>query len=202
MQKTKKSKIIFRPWNIVLIPVLISIVFLIKDITKDISESISHIPGQYQSLNERALYIFLALCFGAGALYVIARIINYRRSFRWPRAQARVVFSRIEVGDDDGFPFYEPFITYKYYTKGKEYDSSNIYIHSAGYWREKEKADRFLSRYKEGGTIDIYYNPSKPGMSFIERTAWGWYFWMKVFLLFLAVMFIFFSALSLEIIEL
>jgi hypothetical protein len=159
--------------------------------------TISLLSEHARSMKERALYAFLAVCSVSAALYIAARIISYRRSFRWPRARARVVFSKIETGDDDGFPFYEPFITYEYTVDQKEYTSGSIYLHSAGRWRDKVMADRFTARYREGESIDIYYNPSKPGMSFIERSAWGWLFWMVVFFLFLAIMSVFFTALSL-----
>ncbi|MDZ7688759.1 MAG: DUF3592 domain-containing protein [Halobacteriales archaeon] len=69
------------------------------------------------------------------------------------------------VGND-----YYPVIQYRYTVDGEEYRNSN---YKAGSGRRVDSqfwAEDIVEEYEEGETITVYYTPSEPSNSFIEKS--------------------------------
>ncbi|MBP7737559.1 MAG: DUF3592 domain-containing protein [Spirochaetes bacterium] len=154
----KKRIIVFRPWNIL---VIIAFLGIAIGITKN-RIAIPELPGSYF----HAGGIIVALC---GAAYFLKILIRYLRSYGWSTARAIITDSRVSEIDDSEGVQYRPNISYTYNVGAAEYSSSTI--HPSGSWSSSfpSMAAKVAGRFPEGKTVQVYYNPSRPEESFLER---------------------------------
>lgn len=67
---------------------------------------------------------------------------------------------------------YIPKITYEYTAEGETYTNDSIYPGPARSGsRSKENPREVLQQYPEGKTVDAYYDPSDPSLSFLENKS-------------------------------
>lgn len=150
--------LVFRPWNILVIISFLGIIIFITrhDIT------IPEMPRHYYYIGG----IIIALC---GIAYFLGKIIQYMKTYGWKTTRATITASRVDEIDDSEGVLYEPRISYKYNVGMTEYSSSQI--NPSGWTRSSFPfiASQPVVRYPEGKNVQIYYNPSRPEESFLER---------------------------------
>ena len=89
----------------------------------------------------------------------------------WPRAQATVVATRIEMdvdestdsdGRDSTTVSYRPVIAYTYRVGSRIYGSNRIWLADGRSWDNRGEAQAFLAGYPVRGRVPVTYNPSDP----------------------------------------
>lgn len=115
---------------------------------------------------------FLTLVGLIGVWFVIRRRAYARRSTTWPKADGRIVESRIDVWRHDLKPDrFTPIVTYTYDVQGKAYENDRIRPESSvAYW-DRARAGNILANYKKEAAVRVTYNPSNPRESFLEPPA-------------------------------
>ncbi len=150
--------LVFRPWNIlIIIGILGIIVFSTKYniATPDIPVRVYYSGG-----------IIIALL---GIAFFFKDVIHYLKTYSWKTTQATITASQVNKIDDSEGTFYKPHITYRYNVGMKEYSSSQI--NPSGSWQSSfpSIASKPISRHPVGQTVQVYFNPSRPEESFLER---------------------------------
>lgn len=160
MEKRRIKVIVFRPWNILIVLAFFGVAI---GITKQ-NVAVPEIPGSYY----HAGGIIVALC---GIAYFLRNLIRYLRSYSWSTALAVITNSRVSEIDDSEGVQYQPQIFYTYNVGATEYSSTRIY--PSGKWSSSfpSIASKPVSKYPMGKTVQIYYNPSRPDQSFLERKS-------------------------------
>jgi hypothetical protein len=158
MKKKKIKVLVFRPWNIL---VIIGFLGIILFITKH-GITIPEMPRHYSYIGG----IIIALC---GIAYFLGKVMHYMKTYGWKTTRAMITASRVDEVDDSEGVLYEPRISYKYNIGTTEYSSSQI--NPSGWTRSSFPfiASKPVIKYPEGKYVQIYYNPSQPDESFLER---------------------------------
>lgn len=86
-----------------------------------------------------------------------------RASGTWPSVDGEVVTSRVERHTNDEGTHHSADIEYRYRVDGKEFKSNVIVIGGHGY-----SAHGVVSRYPQGQSVNVAYNPSKPHQAVLE----------------------------------
>jgi hypothetical protein len=87
----------------------------------------------------------------------------------WPTTAGLVLKSRVEVSGGN-YTSVSPHVLYEYDVDGRTYQSAQIragdrYMRSSS---EREAYDT-VDRYPEGAVVTVYYNPTNPSESALER---------------------------------
>lgn len=141
------------------------------------------------------LPFFLLGCFFFYMIWIQPALL-WRASKSWPSVQAKVVESRVEVHSGSDGSTYSPEITYKYAVNGREYENDQYGLSefsTSGNW-----ARNIVREHPVNSHVTIWYNPSDPGESMLNREM-GWLWLIGLLpLLFVAVgvFFIFFLSRS------
>ncbi len=134
----------------------------------------------------------VALVYGA-VFYVVAPavdIVNAIASRSWPTTDGRITSSKVvsnrpvDPASDDPTTYHAA-IEYVYWVdrethQGKRVsfnlgDDPDLVVFPFGYFR-RSVAERIVDRYPVGKTVNVYYNPAKPGTAVLEpgkcQDAW------------------------------
>jgi hypothetical protein len=119
---------------------------------------------------------FLLLFLGVG-IWLIVRSIRERNkvdeSQGWPTTLGQVIQNSVAESvatSDDGVTSYHPEITYSYKVHGQDYESSRIMIGAVPSGSQKSARD-VTARFPPGASVTVYYNPSDPRESILERKS-------------------------------
>jgi len=80
-------------------------------------------------------------------------------------ARSEIVSQR----DNDGDRTYKPEIEYEYKANGMSRKGQTIYIGDGASSSDRSYAQRFVSRYPANCNVSVYYNPSDPDISVLEK---------------------------------
>ncbi len=159
MSIIKNNKIIFKPWNliiIILIPVIIILFSNSINIQPAVSNQIYYMLGMIAAL--------------FGASHFLKIIITFIKAGKWHTAEAVIIESKVNKIDDNESIMYEPLIKYKYSVGSKEYCSSTIYPYDKfNVSTIKSHTVRFTDKYPKNKILKIFYNPLKPQDSYIAK---------------------------------
>lgn len=114
-----------------------------------------------------------------GLVFVIIGIISNRRaalSKTWPTAPGEILNSTIvqhESTDSDGASStsYEPVVEYRYNVIGSPFTGKRI-AYGANQF-SYNIAQKIISRYPIGSSIQVHYNPEKPADAVLETKSSG-----------------------------
>ena len=113
--------------------------------------------------------IFLAVGLGLIALWIVVR----RKSsaiMTWPSSPGRVISSEVvRMRDTNGNFIERPRIVYEYAGGGATHQGNRI---SFGGPRSVG-ARKCVARYPAGSTVQVFYDPAKPGSAVLERGGGG-----------------------------
>ncbi len=155
----KNKKIIFKPWNLIIIILIPAIITLFST---SLNTS-SLIPNRYY-------YIFGMIAALLGASHFLKIIQDYIRAENWNTADAVIIESKVNKIDDNESITYEPVIKYKYCVGTAEYYSNKIYPYDKFNVSSIEyRTVRLTDKYPKGKVLKIYYNPLQPQESYIEN---------------------------------
>ena len=90
------------------------------------------------------------------------------RTKDWPSVMGKVKSSRVSFESSTEKVNGTPWVVYVYEIHGKKYQNSVIVpgdLTLAG----NDYAEKVVARYPAGTEVNVYYNPSKPADSFLER---------------------------------
>jgi len=116
---------------------------------------------------------------GAGFL-----VKNYTRAAEarsWPRAQARIVQSRVdtihaqEVGNAGDFL---PHVRYDYIVHGRSYHGETIWLDERRSFDSANVAARELAFLEAGTAVEVIYNPGDPHEAalIVDKPTWRYFF--------------------------
>ena len=111
-----------------------------------------------------ALLVF-GLVFGGFGLY---RYNMGRDSASWPSEKGKITYSHARPHQKKSGNVYMPSVRYNYTVKGKHYVGSRISA-SDEYQKTFGGAQDILRPYPVGQTVSVYYDPSDPATSLIEK---------------------------------
>lgn len=112
-----------------------------------------------------------------GLAYVIWIILTKRRhqgTPNWPKVSGQIAKATVNVFEWEtpgGLErSYTPLIHYFYEVDGQTYFATerNVYPYYTATYRDPLKAERVITRYAEGSTVPIYYNPANPKQSVLS----------------------------------
>lgn len=122
------------------------------------------IEGRQQ---RHALLLIWAMVAAVGVLIIVYgqyKIGQARASVHWPVVPGTMITSQIKSHtDDEGHVSYYADIDYVYTVQGKEYHSYVVVLGGHEY-----SASQVVGRYPVGETVDVAYDPDKPGRSVLE----------------------------------
>jgi len=158
-QMPKTKKIIFKPWNLIII-ILIPVIIIL------VSDSINTSPA----IPNRYFFIFGMIAALFGASHFLKIIITYIKAGKWNTAEAVIIESKVRKIADEESIMYEPVIKYKYTADTEEYYSDKIYPYdNFNTSTIKSYISKLVKKYPAGIIFKISYNPLKPQESYIER---------------------------------
>jgi hypothetical protein len=105
---------------------------------------------------------------------IVVAILSTRTLFRakesgsWPFTNGRIKESIIGRASRDGRGSFKPLITYIYSVDQIEYENDLISYGLGHYSGSIEFARRYIDRYPENASINVYYNPFFPKTSVLE----------------------------------
>jgi len=114
---------------------------------------------------------------GIGGLFVYNAVKMGRASTRrdaYEPVTARVRNTELETGNygDTGRAQYAPVITYEYTVDGETYTNDNLYPGPATAGSsDRSEQERMLDEYPEGETVEAYYDPDDPAVSFLKKES-------------------------------
>lgn len=106
----------------------------------------------------------------------IRSLIHGKNNSRWPITEGLITDSR-KVLEDIQTERYSVRVHYKYSVRGKEYENNTLSLDQTTECYSHAAAIVFLEKYPKGKTVEVYYNPKKPGMSVLETglgDGWPW----------------------------
>lgn len=120
----------------------------------------------------KVVILLMSLAFmGVGGGLLSVTLLDAHRARSWQATTARVVSSTVKShSSSKGGTTYSPKVCYTYSIDGVSYTSdrySTFGISTSDYAAQKEKA----RQYRPGQEITIYYDPSNPSESVIERVT-------------------------------
>lgn len=122
-----------------------------------------------------AVVVFL-LTGGLIAGYGLHHALKRRRIRQWPRAQGKVLESRLMSGtsrgqDEDGESYestwYELRIKYSYQVNGEQHVGT---VHAPTTFRttSSKAADAMVKKYREGSDVEVLYDAADPKTAYLE----------------------------------
>ena len=118
----------------------------------------------------RGYFGLLAILIGTAIAVLILRWMwTGIASYRWPRAEARVVRSELRrVRGSRGGWMYAPQIVFTFDIDGKTYRRSNLYPDADVRHGLRWLAERWTKRYPVGATVRICYPPGRPSRASLQ----------------------------------
>lgn len=124
---------------------------------------------------------FCLLFAGIGAFLVYKGFQGRKKaeaSQNWPSTAGQITDARVSHStrtdsDGDTTTTYTPHVEYVYQVGGQEYRGKNITFGFTQGYGSPGKAQEALARYPVGSQVSVYYDPSQPGESVLERKAGG-----------------------------
>lgn len=123
--------------------------------------------------------LFFVVFFGGFlAIVITAKLREVRAASRWPSTQGEIISSKsssktvtthhatYDENEDKVEERNFARITYKYAVGGKQYTGSRV---SIGEDMGNDDVRGRLDRYPKGRTVEVFYNPEKPGKAVLER---------------------------------
>jgi len=95
-------------------------------------------------------------------------VIQARKSTRWPKTDGMVTLSELKTHQDrEGGNCFSCQIAYTYQVGGISYvgDAIRMGMISSG---SKQYSESFVSKYKPGDHVSVFYDPEKPATAVIE----------------------------------
>lgn len=115
-------------------------------------------------------YYFVSFLSGLAILYMLYLTARYFRTFTFKKTDAVMLKSEVVRYEDSEGDIYEAVILYKYRIGNSEFTSKRIYPYIFEFKSNFEAlARRYIVKYPKGSPIQIFYNPKKPEIAFIER---------------------------------
>lgn len=115
---------------------------------------------------------------GLGGVILFNAIKMFRESQRrdaYESATARVLDSHLEthsIGQGSTSTKYSPKIRYEYTVEGETYTNDNLYPGPATSGSSnKDEQQEILRKYPEGESVEVYYDPNEPPVSFLENES-------------------------------
>ncbi|MCO7224133.1 DUF3592 domain-containing protein [Pleionea sp. CnH1-48] len=114
--------------------------------------------------------LIVGSAFILGSLYILRNLIKSILAIDWPKADGKVIKSKLEKEefDDD----YTANITYKYSVNDIEYQSSCVTFGPTLNWKSTSKY--LVSRFRNQQKVQVFYNPNKPE----ECCLIPWFHWI------------------------
>jgi hypothetical protein len=97
---------------------------------------------------------------------------------QWPSTMATVVRSWVDVSqhsslDANGFSTtstaYTPKVVYNYMVNGRAYSNDRVTVGAWAVSRSQDTAEATVHRFPPGATVPVFYNPTNPADSALER---------------------------------
>jgi hypothetical protein len=105
--------------------------------------------------------VLLAVIFGAIKLVQTSK---NKQAAHWAAVEGRVVSAQVFRNNDlDGQPQDEPLITYEYVVAKQTFRSTRVKF---GF---TPKTKPTMAKYPSGSIVQVFYDPSKPAESVLER---------------------------------
>jgi len=120
--------------------------------------------------------IAVVLIFGlAGGIIFLTWQYNKKRNAEaatWPSVKGEIRYSGVEDvrGDDD--ISYNAAVQYNYVVDGKPHVGNRI-MYGPTTFSNQWDAQKLCDKYPVGSTVDVYYDPKKPGRCVLERKVAG-----------------------------
>lgn len=115
-------------------------------------------------------YVLLMIVFGALMVYAVYFLIRFFLTYKWKIAYGEILQSEVLKIDDSESTIYKLILKYRYRIENTEFISDSLYPFKFYIVTNfKSIASRVAERYKQGRRLEIFYNPSHPEKSFIER---------------------------------
>jgi len=154
-------------WGIILLTPITLIVLSVRRVWKR--------SGRLPTVTAKGRVVGLVVLH-AGVLLVLWATYDLRGAAEvggWPHVTGRIIETEIEAGRN-----YRPEITYRYIVDGAEYTRVS-HLHAPGFggkYKKYDAAKGLLEQYRVGDSIDIRYNPNRPGESTLTpQPAWDVY---------------------------
>jgi hypothetical protein len=115
---------------------------------------------------------------GIGVFLVISSLRNQKKaevSKSWPGTAGTILRTEVKqsqgTADEQGVSqtSYYPFVEYDYFAGGQSYRSDKIAFGARRTYNSQSEAASILSKYPEGGQVQVYYNPANPSEAVLER---------------------------------
>lgn len=91
-----------------------------------------------------------------------------RKSSNWLSVEGVIVESRVEERKNRGKLTYHPVIRFEYFVDSRKYFGNTVYFGQRPYYH-KQKALSFIKDYPEDSKVTVYYSPSNPSVSVLDR---------------------------------
>jgi hypothetical protein len=93
------------------------------------------------------------------------------RSVCWPSTKGEVTRSEVVMEQDrpGGVFSHAARIEYGYVVDGRAYEADTPILGATVEWGD-EQAEALCARYPEGAAVEVTYDPTDPGISFLERS--------------------------------
>ena len=131
---------------------------------------------------EPHLAIFSVLCAALVLWISLDNVSKARRAKGWPTTEGWIVTSRAEsfvttagsAGHGPKARLYQPVVEYRYTVGGHEYHSTMTGFGPA-VSEGQSRAEARASRYPEGSTVAVHYDPAAPAIAVIEtQVSYPW----------------------------
>ncbi len=106
-----------------------------------------------------------ALALLSAFAYSVYLVPKYLRAGRWPKANAKILKSKLIVDDSGDGVSYIPDISYSYSVGGIEYTSDTVY--PFGLWKTKRSASYLTNKYRVNEVVKVAFNPDEPNDSLL-----------------------------------
>lgn len=157
--KKPGKKTVFRPWNALLVLGIFGIILCMTRYNIRIPE----IPRHYYVIAGIIAHLFIIIHFARLA-------VRHCAVYKWKTTQAIITGTQLAVIESPDGDTYEPRISYRYSVGMNEYTATMI--NPSNSWLASSfpsLAAKVIEKHPAGKTVRIFYNPSCPADSFIER---------------------------------
>jgi hypothetical protein len=116
------------------------------------------------------LFFGAVLSLSGAAVFILAvrETVRSASTRRWPVTSGAVIESRVDEEWNDG-KWHHLKIAYRYEIYGKTYVGTHIHAAPPTVWSWSWPARRTAEKYAIGSRVRVYYSPSDPSESVLER---------------------------------
>jgi Protein of unknown function (DUF3592) len=114
--------------------------------------------------------LVFVLCAMACGLILAGRLTVQRGTGTeaWPAVSGVVIDCAITADREAGRQRFRPVVRYRYEVDGQRYEGNRIQWAMDQGFRKYTRARRLLDRYRAGSTINVHYDPSRPGTAVLQ----------------------------------